>query len=263
MCALGRLYLCYVTLSTRFWRAINHVFNVNTVFSPSLDRGYRVFKPVKAKNGTAGPGRVMFDIFRYISCHQRNFDTYSVTLESLLVDTCSFFDSLCQTFIRETSRTGVVFKQESQIDNFKKKVNGSAEFNFGDYRTLLEVQFVLSKAAVNLNPYDDALYLNPLSYHPDKLSGFAVLPFEEWARENAPSAWWKAFTDLKHDRLSNFQQAKMRNVIYALAAVYVILTFRNEADFKAGKVAAELYNLFVPKYWAFKGRVTASVYMWP
>jgi len=212
MCALGRLYLCYVTLSTRFWRAINHVFNVNTVFSPSLDRGYRVFKPVKAKNGTAGPGRVMFDIFRYISCHQRNFDTYSVTLESLLVDTCSFFDSLCQTFIRETSRTGVVFK--------------------------------------------------PLSYHPDKLSGFAVLPFEEWARENAPSAWWKAFTDLKHDRLSNFQQAKMRNVIYALAAVYVILTFRNEADFKAGKVAAELYNLFVPKYWAFKGRVTASVYMW-
>ena len=54
----------------------------------------------------------MIDTFRYVSCHEKNFETHSVILESLLVDTCSFFDSLCQTFIREKSQAGYAFKQE-------------------------------------------------------------------------------------------------------------------------------------------------------
>jgi hypothetical protein len=89
--------------------------------------------------------RRMVDIFRYVSCHERNFATYSVILESLLIDTCSFFDSLCQTLIREKSLAGHVFKQESGIDDFSKKVSGGkADFNFRDYRELLEGDFVLS-----------------------------------------------------------------------------------------------------------------------
>lgn len=108
----------------------------------------------------------MFDIFRYVSCHEKNFDTYSVILESLLVDTCSFFDSAHQTLIREKSIAGMTFKHESQIGDFKRKVRGSAEFNFGDYRTLLEGHFILSRKEVNLNPYENALYMNPMCYTP-------------------------------------------------------------------------------------------------
>jgi hypothetical protein len=96
--------------------------------------------------------RRMFDIFRYVSCHEKNFDTYSVILESLLVDTCSFFDSLSQTFIREKASAGLVFKQESGVGEFKNKVSGKNEFNFGDYRTLLEPDFALSKLKVNHKP---------------------------------------------------------------------------------------------------------------
>jgi hypothetical protein len=114
----------------------------------------------------------MVDIFRYVSCHEKNFDTYSVVLESLLIDTCSFFDSSCQTFIREKSLAGHTFKQESRVGDFEKKVSGSAEFNFGDYRQLLEGDFVLSKMEVNLNPYEDALYSNPMHYLPDAISGY-------------------------------------------------------------------------------------------
>jgi hypothetical protein len=206
--------------------------------------------------------RRTFDIFRYVSCHEKNFDTYAVILESLLVETCSFFDSLSQTFIREKSAAGLIFKQESGVGDFKKKVSGKNEFNFGDYRTLLEGDFALSKLKVNLNPYEDALYSNPMHFAPDKIAGYLLVPFDEWATGKSPLPWWRAFTDVKHDRLKNFREAKLKNVIYALAAVFIVLTLRNEAQFKAGSINPELYELFFPKYWAFKGRIMPGTFMW-
>jgi len=203
----------------------------------------------------------MLDIFRYVSCHERNFDTYSVILESLLIDTCSFFDSSCQTLIREKSLAGHTFKLESRIGEFKKKVSGGKEFNFGDYRELLEGEFELSTKKVNLNQYEDALYSNPMHYLPDEISGHEITPFQEWATGSI-SPWWSAFTGLKHDRLSNFRDARLRNGIYSLAAVFIILTLRNEIEFKAGAVSLELYELFFPKYWAFRGRVSVMNFTW-
>jgi hypothetical protein len=45
--------------------------------------------------------RRLLEVFRFVSCHERNFATYSLVLESLLIDGGSFFDSLCQSYIRE------------------------------------------------------------------------------------------------------------------------------------------------------------------
>lgn len=206
--------------------------------------------------------RRMFDIFRYVSCHERNFSAYSVIIESLLVDTCSFFDSLCQTLIRERSGAGYTFKRESQIGDIRRKVSGAAEFNFADYRILLEGDFELSKREVNLNPYEDAAYSNPIYYSPDKISGYLIAPFTEWTSSTLASPWWRAFTDLKHDRLASFREASLKNAICALAAVFILLTIRNEAEFKAGTTSLELYDLFFPKYWKFRGRISVMNFMW-
>jgi hypothetical protein len=206
--------------------------------------------------------RRMFDIFGYVSCHEKNFETHSVILESLLVDTCSFFDSLCQTFIREKSEAGHVFKHQSQVGDFKGKLSRGADFNFGDYMALLEGEFGLSKREVNLNPYEVDPYSNPLNYAPDKIAGYRIVPFKEWAADPGKSLWWRAFTDLKHDRLKNFRESTLQNVIYALAAVFIILTLRNETAFKAGSVTPELYDLFFPKYWTFEGRVMPGIFVW-
>ncbi len=205
--------------------------------------------------------RRVFDIFRYVSCHKDNFDAYSIIMESVLVDSGSFFDSLCQTFIRAKSSTGHRFRQESHVSDFAKKASGTINFNFADYRVLLEGDFALSGRNVNLNPYEDAFYANPTSYAPDNVSGYLVAPFQEWAT-GTPSPWWKAFTELKHDRLSNFRQATLGNVIHALAAVFVILTVHNEPDFKEGHVASEIYDLFLPMYWQSKGRIFPGNFTW-
>jgi hypothetical protein len=96
---------------------------------------------------------------------------------------------------------------------------------------------------------------------PDEMSGYVIVPFSEWATGNS-LPWWESFTHLKHDRLSNFFEANLRNALYSLAAAFIILTFRNAAEFQAGRVPPELYDLFFPKYWGWKGRVTAGTFTW-
>jgi hypothetical protein len=201
------------------------------------------------------------DIFRYVSCHEKNFSTYSIIIESALVDSGSFFDSLCQTFIRTKSSTGHHFTQESKVPRLADKIIGKSNFNFGDYRVLLEVDFALSGRQVNLNPYEDMFYSNPISYAPDDISGYLLTPFREWASGGA-SPWWDAFTSLKHDRLKNFRQATLGTVIHTLAAVFIILTLSNEPYFKEGHVSPEIYNLFFPKYWKWNGRVMPGNFRW-
>ncbi len=204
--------------------------------------------------------RRLFETFRFVSCHENNFGTYSIMLESLLVDTCTFYDSLCQTFIRQTP-AGHVFRDQGKVPGFAEKVANKAEFNFCDYRSLLEGEFELSRREVNLNRYEGALYFIPLQDRPEKGQGYPVRPYSEWATGHH-SPWWRAFTGLKHNRLENLHHATLKNAVYSLAALFILLTLRDEANFKQGRVPAEIYELFLPLYWEFHGRVMPGIFTW-
>lgn len=205
--------------------------------------------------------RRMYDIFSYVSCHVNNFNTYSIQIESLLVDICSFFDSISQQVICEIANASRHFVNESSIDKFLQKVSGTENFNVADYRILFEGDFMISNKEVNLNAYEDNLYVNPLAFNPTNIKGYTLRPFDQWA-SGGSITWWKAFTSLKHNRLSNASQATLGNAINALAATYILLTIRHEPTFKGGVIDAELYRLFIPKYWTWKGRAMPGVFMW-
>jgi hypothetical protein len=170
-------------------------------------------------------------------------------------------DSLCQTLIRERVSAGARFKNDNKVADFDRKVDGKSDFNFADYRLLLEGEFMLSSRHVNLNPYEDAFYGDPTMFAPDDVSGYLIAPFEAWAAGSALT-WWQAFTNLKHDRLTSFREATLRNVIWSLAANFILLTIRNETQFKKGRVSTDLYQLFLPKYWQWSGRVMPGNFVW-
>lgn len=205
--------------------------------------------------------RRMYEMFLYVSCHERNFNTYSIQIESLLVDTCSFFDSLSQAFIRELATRSHGFSKETSVNSYSQKVAGTEYFHAGDYRTLFEGDFRFSTKEVNLNAYEDNLYANPLAFRPDNIKGYRIRPFELWAADEK-TPWWEAFTSLKHNRLSSAHKATLGNAVNALAGTYILLTCRHEESFKEGRVDAELYRLFVPMYWKWKGRAMPGVFIW-
>jgi hypothetical protein len=205
--------------------------------------------------------RRVIDIFRYVSCNETNFKTYSVIIESVLVDAGSFFDSQCQTLIRDFASKRK-FTEESKVRDFKRKSEGKDNFNFRDYRILLESEFILSTKSVNLNRYDDAFFANPTRHAPDQMNGFLVSPFGNWSRADTSSPWWAAFTNLKHDRLSTFRDATLGAVVSTMAAVFIVLTLHNEAAFKQGRVEPAIYDLFIPKYWKREGTLFPGIFTW-
>jgi hypothetical protein len=201
------------------------------------------------------------DLLKYTTCHEDNFSCYSIKNESLIVDICSFFDSVCQTYIRDHHFSGYAFIYEASIKHLQNKFDGSCNFNAGDYRQLLDEDFKLSKREVNLNLYNDHLFLNPLAFHPDEIDGYKILPFEEWGT-GKPTKWWNSFTHLKHNRVLNHKEATLRNVVFSLAGVFVILCLENKQAFMEGKVPSDIYRAFFPKFWDFSGRVIPGVFMW-
>ena len=213
--------------------------------------------------------RNMTDIFRYVACHEANFGSFSIRIESSLVDTAAFFDSVCQDFIRlrhaehnirkETGETDVpnesYFKASNKVAKYQEKVSGSVEFNMGDYRTLLEAEFNLSRCEVQLRPYQ---HNYPSLKSPN---GYRLTPFSQWSNGEKLS-WWEAFTKLKHDRINNFQQATLGNAINALAATFIVLSFKYQDDFRGGLLTGETYALFYPLYWGKAGSIVPVLPIW-
>jgi hypothetical protein len=193
----------------------------------------------------------MIDIFPFVSCHENNFGTYSIKIESLFVDVCSFFDSLCQTYICEQNSKGRVFKEEAKVGDFAKKLANEMFFNAGDYRSLFEGTFRLSDKEVGINNYDGQLVVNAIQFPPEKTDSYVILPFHEWAERHS-TAWWEAYTKLKHNRLANHREATLKNLIYAMAGTYIIITLREVDVFMSGGTR-ELYGPFLPWYWGVGG----------
>lgn len=203
----------------------------------------------------------MIDIFPFVSCHKTNFGTYSIKIESLFVDVCSFFDSLSQTYICEQHKKGYPFKGQDRVKDFEKKIasvghrKGSGKkgefFNAGDYRSLFEGTFRLSNKEVGVNNYDGQLVLNAVQFPPEKADSYIILPFQDWATGRS-TTWWEAYTKLKHNRLANHREATLKNLIYAMAGTYIIITLREVDVFRLGGTR-ELYGPFLPWYWAVGG----------
>jgi hypothetical protein len=193
----------------------------------------------------------MIDIFPFVACHENNFNTYSIKIESLFVDVCSFFDSLCHTYICEQHARGYTFKNEGKVMDFAKKLTNDIFFNAGDYRSLFEGTFRLSDKEVGVNNYDGQLVLNANQFLPEKTESYVILPFQEWAHGHS-TAWWDAYTKLKHNRLANHREATLKNLIYAMAGTYIIITLREVDVFRSGGTR-ELYGPFLPWYWGVGG----------
>ena len=50
-----------------------------------------------------------------------------------------------------------------------------------------------------------------------------IKPFSGW--KNGKLAWWKAYSEIKHNRGSSFQDATYENAVYALSALYILILY--------------------------------------
>jgi len=126
---------------------------------------------------------------RYVEFTEENFDTYSLELARILFSAASEID--------------VVAKRLCNQINGKSKAE-----RITDYRKIICSAFPL---LANTNASIPRFGLN-------------LTPWEEWQKDSNPF-WWKAYTNVKHHRDTNFPDASLKNALNSVAALFILLIF--------------------------------------
>lgn len=132
----------------------------------------------------------------FVEMHVDNYGTYSFELSKILQLSCSEIDSVCRILCKCI---------DSSSDYFDESKFGG---NISDYKSIL------------LTKYPKFAEVEVLI--PDL--GITVKPWEEWITANSPS-WWIAYNKVKHYRHSCFEQANLKNTLYAVAALMVLTMY--------------------------------------
>lgn len=87
---------------------------------------------------------------------------------------------------------------------------------------------MLGNANANTMPqYTSTIFASPkwsnIGNQKVQIKEIELHPFKNWAANPYnPPAWWPLYNDVKHKRLSNLREANLKNVVNALAGLYVL-----------------------------------------
>lgn len=126
---------------------------------------------------------------RYIEITEDNFNVYSVELTRLYLSICSEVDVLLKLLCEQVSG---------------KKPNENINY----YREVIQE------------------YLPRLANHEIHCSGLRehIKPWEEFEAGQSPS-WWKYHNKVKHRRSEYYSKANLRNVLYALSGLFILVVY--------------------------------------
>ena len=131
----------------------------------------------------------VISLFEYIEPHDKNSQTFSHRIYALLLRACTEFENNCKAILQTNS------------------YSTTGNLNITDYCKI--------DTATKWQEYE--VYLD--IWQP---STKVIQPFSEWASGHS-LYWYTSYNKVKHNRSSNFEEARLENLIGALAGVYVAL----------------------------------------
>lgn len=145
---------------------------------------------------------------------------YYLSIERDLERTSSYVDPDGQENVYSYEFAKIIISASVEAETILKTmcadICGSAGQSMKHYRTTL----------LNAFPgiVDDKVFSRRLRQ--------TIAPFADWNKKSL--TWWRAYCDIKHDRVNNKKKASLINAVNATAAVYILLFYlaeMNKLDF--------------------------------
>ncbi|NAY91402.1 hypothetical protein GTQ34_05670 [Muricauda sp. JGD-17] len=165
-------------------------------------------------------------LFEFVEPADKNCATYSFRIHELLMRTCIEIEANFKAIFKENifvpvfnngSRQGQPRTEKYWNINDFKKINKTHHLD--DY----SIEFPFWKGTKNIKK-----------------------PFSEW-KDNDNLTWYQAYNNAKHDRLNNFEQANLDNLLNAFSGLCVLLSAQfRDVDFQPGpdNLQTQGYNYF-------------------
>nr|MDK2851229.1 hypothetical protein [Candidatus Cloacimonadota bacterium] len=141
----------------------------------------------------------LIHLFSYVEPSDKNLDTYSFRIYELFFRTCVEIEANFKAILCENRYTKPTHK-----------------LNISDYK-LINQSHRLSSYWVKI-PYWRG--------EQDKITPFEKFALFDAKTQNKQSTpdWYNAYTSVKHNRLANFEQANLKNLMGAVCALVVVLS---------------------------------------
>ena len=146
---------------------------------------------------------------RFVEFSNDNFCTYSIEMAHL--------------YLAAASEVDVITKQLcSQIEN------SSSPNNIEEYRDVLRPLLPeLENSAVTIPRYS-----------------LELIPWSNWKNDKTPD-WWRDHNKVKHNRGDNFALANLKNVLNAMAGLFIINLYYHRGNINGARIEPPP-NLFTP-----------------
>ena len=135
----------------------------------------------------------VLNLSRYIEFTEENNDSYSIEQARILLSTSAEVDvvakSLCKRINPEAPASNIIQYQNALAGKL-------GDFGIPEIH---EIQVTIPRFGLRFHPW------------------------ERWSQENTPPKWWRAHTDVKHERNINFNQANLKNTLNSVAGLFVLL----------------------------------------
>lgn len=167
--------------------------------------------------------RELTELSYFITFDYKQLKVYSTKIADMLLRTVSEIENISKELCK---------KENIKFYDSKKHVRQVVYFN--EYFQRLEAYYGLSTRLVNFtfdNCNDNIFVSKLMPFKKDysiKLNG----------KEKATWSWYNAYNKIKHDRIKNFKQANLENLIYSLSALFLLNIYYMDKVF----IEKEAYN---------------------
>lgn len=160
----------------------------------------------------------MINLSDYVAISPKNYSTFSNQFISMYLTICSEIDSVADEFcknldVNQKNRFGINNKMAHIIKQYNNLKNWKCKTKF---------------------PYN-------------KIN---IVPFAKFV-DNQSADWWQAYNNIKHKRTEktgeqyNYELANLKNVLYALSALYLLLYKMKEESLENSEIKfeSELFDI--------------------
>lgn len=155
---------------------------------------------------------------RFVALESANFSSYSIEFVHLYLSTCSEIDVVAKALCAQIAP----HEKRENIDNYRIVI------------TEKYPKFPTFKAVI-------------------PRYGLEFQPWKDWQLDKNP-AWWQSYNNVKHERTKYFTEAKLENLLDALAGLFLLLLYSYQPALYDHKLLPwpNLFHLHADNYQPFR-----------
>jgi len=131
---------------------------------------------------------------RYVELSETNYPVFSIEYARILLSTASEVDVVCKllcTKIDSAAKAG-------NIDDYRKIILSA-------YPKFPQIKIQVPRLEIDINPWGD------------------------WEKDKNPE-WWRNYNNVKHERGKYFEEANLKNSLFALSGLFAILLYYYQVE---------------------------------